>query len=63
MTLGLNAPKLIIHQLIHVVPVSGDTLVLMQQEKEKQECPGKGLDLSSSQEVVHLHLLLPTSKL
>ena len=47
-----QCPKLIISQLVHVVPLSGDLLILTKQEKEKSECPGKGLGLSSSQEEI-----------
>ena len=39
-------------QLVLVVPMSGDYLILMEHEKEKSECPGKGLGLSSSQEEI-----------
>ena len=50
--LRAQCPKLIISQLVHVVPLSGDLLILTKQEKEKSECPGKGLGLSSSQEEI-----------
>ena len=42
----------IISQLVHVVPNSGDLLILMEKEKEKSGCPGKGLGPFTSQEEI-----------
>ena len=47
-----QGPKLIISHLVHVVLISGDLLILTEQEKEKSECPWKGLVPSSLQEVI-----------
>ena len=47
-----QGPKLIISHLVHVVLNSGDLLILKEQEKEKGECPGKGLGPFSSQEEI-----------
>ena len=49
--LRAQCPKLIISHLVHVVLISGDLLILKEQEKEKSECPWKGL-VPSSQEVI-----------
>ena len=47
-----QGPKLIISHLVHVVLISGDLLILKEQEKEKSECPEKGLGPFSSQEEI-----------
>ena len=39
MTLGTQCTKLIISQLAHVIPISEDLLILMEEEKETSECP------------------------
>ena len=50
--LRAQCPKLIISHFVHVVLISGDLLILKEQEKEKSECPGKGLGPFSSQEEI-----------
>ena len=47
-----QGPKLIISHLVHVVLISGDLLILIEQEKEKSECPRMSLGPSSPQEEI-----------
>ena len=49
--LRVQCSKLIVSKLVHIIPISGDLIILTEQEKEKSECPWKGL-VPSSQEVI-----------